>query len=94
MILPAAPKTATAVLFKTLCDQALFAPFGLAMFLGVIRCMEGRPNEAMATVQTQLRPCLKAKYMLWPTANLINFALVPPSQRILYHSVVGVRTPA
>jgi hypothetical protein len=82
------------VLLKTLCDQAIFAPAATAMFLGAIRCMEGRSNEAVSTVQTQLRPCLKANYMLWPAAHVINFAFVPASQRILYVNVIAVRTQA
>jgi protein Mpv17 len=42
-------------------------------------------------MKEKFRPTLMANYLLWPAANLINFAFVPPSQRILYCNVVYVR---
>ena len=41
-------------------------------------------------MKEKFRPTLMANYVLWPAANLINFAFVPPSQRILYCNVVYV----
>jgi protein Mpv17 len=33
---------------------------------------------------------MKANWAVWPLANLINFALIPPEQRILYVNVLAV----
>ena len=41
-------------------------------------------------MKEKFKPTLMANYLLWPAANLINFAFVPPSQRILYCNVVYV----
>jgi hypothetical protein len=46
--------------------------------------------QAVAEMKQKFRPTLMANYVLWPAANLINFAFVPPSQRILYCNVVYV----
>lgn len=32
----------------------------------------------------------QASYKLWPAANLVNFALIPPSYRVLYTNLVSV----
>ena len=44
----------------------------------------------MKEVKDKFAPTLIAGYKLWPAAHLINFALVPPNQRILYANVVSV----
>lgn len=46
--------------------------------------------QAVSEMKEKFRPTLMANYVLWPAANLINFAFVPPSQRILYVNVVYV----
>lgn len=46
--------------------------------------------QAIAEMKEKFKPTLMANYVLWPAANLVNFAFVPPSQRILYCNVVYV----
>lgn len=46
--------------------------------------------QAVAEAKEKFKPTLMANYVLWPAANLINFAFVPPSQRILYCNVIYV----
>jgi hypothetical protein len=38
----------------------------------------------------QLVPGLLANWKLWPAAQLVNFTLIPPEQRILFGNIVGV----
>jgi hypothetical protein len=45
----------------------------------------------VSTVKSKLKPTLLANWTVWPLAHAINFALVPPAQRILYINVVNVR---
>lgn len=47
-------------------------------------------QQVVSTVQAKLRPTLLANWTVWPLAHVINFALVPPAQRILYINVVNV----
>lgn len=44
-----------------------------------------------ATIRDKYWATNIAGWKLWPAAHVINFALVPPSQRILYANVVSVR---
>lgn len=46
--------------------------------------------QAVSEMKEKFKPTLMANYVLWPAANLINFAFVPPSQRILYCNVIYV----
>lgn len=78
---------------KTLLDQVIMAPAGIALFFQTMSMLEGSTvQEAWRATKEKFRPTLMANYVLWPAANLINFAFVPPSQRILYCNVVYVST--
>jgi hypothetical protein len=35
-------------------------------------------------------PGLLANWKLWPAAQLVNFTVIPPEQRILFGNIVGV----
>eukprot|EP00879_Flechtneria_rotunda_P002197 GHRR01002383.1.p3 GENE.GHRR01002383.1~~GHRR01002383.1.p3 ORF type:complete len:121 (+),score=30.33 GHRR01002383.1:761-1123(+) len=76
---------------KTLLDQAVMAPAGIGLFFVCMSMLEGnRPAEAWQSTKEKFKPTLMANYVLWPAANLINFAFVPPQQRILYCNAVYV----
>ncbi|KAF8063701.1 SYM1 [Scenedesmus sp. PABB004] len=90
-IFPGAPTAPGTVLLKTLLDQGLMAPLGIAVFFVAMSLMEGRtPRDAAAAAAAKFRPTLLANYALWPAANLVNFAFVPPPQRILYCNAIYV----
>lgn len=76
---------------KTLLDQVLMAPAGIALFFQAMSMLEGHSvEEAWQSTKEKFKPTLMANYVLWPAANLVNFAFVPPAQRILYVNVVYV----
>lgn len=76
---------------KTLLDQAIMAPAGIGLFFVAMSVLEGADlRSAWASCKEKFRPTLMANYALWPAANLVNFAFVPPAQRILYCNVVYV----
>lgn len=54
-------------------------------------CRSGK--QIVSTVKAKLKPTLLANWTVWPLAHVINFALVPPAQRILYINVVNVSVP-
>jgi len=89
-IVPGAPTSARAVAAKLLLDQGLMAPAGTALFFFGMKIMEGQPDKAVPEVKAKLWPVLCANWAVWPLANAINFALIPPSQRILYVNVLAV----
>ncbi|KXZ53269.1 hypothetical protein GPECTOR_7g1163 [Gonium pectorale] len=89
-IMPDDPHCPAAVLTKMLLDQVLFAPFGLAVFFIVIKCLEGRPKDIPTAIRTSYIRALLGGYLLWPAAGLLNFALLPPEYRLLFNNVVNI----
>lgn len=89
-VLPDAPTSAAAVLAKVALDQALMAPFGTALFFTGMKVLEGTPETVLPTLRSRLLPTLMASYMIWPLAHIINFSLVPSSQRVLYVNCIAV----
>lgn len=94
-IWPHAMGSPAAVIAKVLLDQAFMAPLGIALFFQVMGMLEGNTaHQAFQSTKEKFWPTVKANYMLWPAANAINFAFVPPAQRILYCNVVYVSISA
>ncbi|GLI61039.1 hypothetical protein VaNZ11_003191 [Volvox africanus] len=89
-VMPEAMTSVPAVLTKMAMDQLLMSPPSTALFFLVMRCWEGHTDDAMMHMRHKLWPTMRANYMLWPLAHVINFAFVPPAQRILYCNVLGV----
>ncbi|KAG2429068.1 hypothetical protein HXX76_011308 [Chlamydomonas incerta] len=89
-VMPDAMTSMPAVLTKMALDQLIMSPLSTALFFMVMRAWEGHPQDAFHYMRGKMMPTLKANYLLWPLAHIINFALVPPSQRILYCNAVGL----
>ncbi|PSC74754.1 Calmodulin [Micractinium conductrix] len=89
-VMPHASKSLRAVAMKIGIDQFMFAPVCTSVFYFYKVLMEGRPGDYFSEVQEKLVPTLLAGYRLWIPAHVINFALVPNRQRILYANVVSI----
>lgn len=79
-----------AVLSKMALDQLISTPITTAIFFVYMRCMEGKPEDAWAYTTRKMKPTMLANWALWPLAHIVNFAFVPPAQRILYCNVVSL----
>ena len=66
------------------------APFGTVLFFASQQVMQGKPDTIRGQIREKLWPTTVAGYKLWPLAHLINFALIPPAQRVLYVNLVSV----
>lgn len=89
--MPADPTNPLAVFSKVALDQVLMAPCMTSMFFATMAMLEGsRGAEVADTVKAKLKPTLLANWTVWPLAHVVNFALVPPAQRILYINVINV----
>jgi protein Mpv17 len=76
---------------KVACDQLLFAPIGMGLFLTVTTLMEGKSfEEAKQKLKKDYVRGMKANYTVWPAVNFINFKYVPLEQRILFSAVVSL----
>ena len=91
-MIPEAPKHPATVILKSALDQLLMAPFGTVVFYAFLKSMESEPHMTVPTVREKLIPTLKENYKFWPLAHIINFAIVPPSLRILYVNCISVST--
>ncbi|KAG2449968.1 hypothetical protein HYH02_000072 [Chlamydomonas schloesseri] len=89
-VMPDTMTSMPAVFSKMALDQLVMSPLSTALFFMVMRAWEGHPADAFSYMRGKMVPTLKANYLLWPLAHIINFALVPPSQRILYCNAVGL----
>ncbi|KAF5825645.1 hypothetical protein DUNSADRAFT_7859, partial [Dunaliella salina] len=86
VILPDAPTSPMAVVLKMMSDQFLMTPFMTSVFFAVMTSLEGHPDRALSTVKDKIKPTLKANYLLWPAAHLVNFGLVPLDLRCVCFS--------
>ena len=74
-----------------LVDQTIFAPFIVTAFFTFTSLAEGKSvDQTVAKVRRDIVPALKANYMLWPAAQLVNFTFVPQRLAVLYVSGVSV----
>jgi len=89
-VMPDNPKSVKAIITKMALDQVVWAPVFSCVFFTFIRTLEGHPELALSTIQSELVPTILANYALWPLAHIINFRFVPSQQRILYINFVQV----
>ncbi|KAI1334234.1 hypothetical protein F5Y15DRAFT_402416 [Xylariaceae sp. FL0016] len=76
------------MLARVACDQFLFAPTFIGIFLSSMAVMEGTsPREKLAQAY---KPALTANYMLWPFVQMANFKFVPLDYRVLVVNIVSI----
>jgi protein Mpv17 len=76
---------------KVLVDQTMWNPiFGL-MFFGYLNLVEGKSMEDYKNkVQADLKTAVMGSWAVWVPAHTINFAFIPPSQRLLYINSIQI----
>ena len=76
---------------KVLLDQIIFSPINISLFLVVMGLME---SASMATVFKDLHDkglqLLKAEWIIWPPAQILNFTFISPRYRVLYDNTVSL----
>ena len=54
-------------------------------------CAQGKaPRQAVEKLQSSFVPVFRAGWVFWPAANMVNFLMVPPTQRVLYVNGAGL----
>ncbi|KAL1835853.1 hypothetical protein VTJ49DRAFT_5972 [Mycothermus thermophilus] len=77
--------TAT-TLARVACDQGIFAPTFIGVFLSSMAVLEGgSPREKL---QSTYKQALLSNWMVWPFVQLANFSLVPLQHRLLFVNVI------
>lgn len=78
------------VISKAIIDQAINAPVGTVMFYAFITALENKMHLVGPVIQEKIMPTLYANWKVWPMVHVVNFALIPPRQRILYINIVAL----
>lgn len=89
-IMPSNPTNPMAVVAKCVLDQTLMSPFGTFLFFVSSQAMLGHPEAVVPTLRQKFVPTVASSYKLWPAAHVVNFAVIPSSQRVLYTTLVSV----
>ncbi|KAL7463417.1 hypothetical protein ACHAXS_003787 [Conticribra weissflogii] len=81
----------TTVATKVLIDQTMWNPiFGL-MFFGYLNVTEGKSlDDYKNKIKADLKTAVMGSWAVWVPAHTINFAFVPPSQRLLYINSIQI----
>lgn len=73
---------------RVACDQLLFAPTFIGVFLSSMAVLEGTsPRDKL---DRNYASALKANYYIWPAVQGVNFTLVPLHHRVLFVNVVSI----
>lgn len=81
----------TTVATKVAIDQILWAPVFTMMFFAYNSLLEGKSlEEYFAKLRSDLVTGVRGSWSYWTPAHIINFAFIPPSQRLLYINVLQV----
>ena len=76
------------ILARVACDQLLFAPTFIGVFLSSMAVLEGgSPREKL---RKNYFNALRANYMIWPFVQGVNFKLVPLEHRVLFVNVISI----
>ncbi|WWD20441.1 hypothetical protein CI109_104917 [Kwoniella shandongensis] len=76
---------------RVLADQAVMAPFGLALFITSMGIMEGRDSQGIKDKFSDMYfPALIANWKVWPLIQTINFKLMPLQYRVPFQSTCGI----
>ncbi|KAJ4297004.1 Protein required for ethanol metabolism [Collariella sp. IMI 366227] len=76
------------ILARVACDQGLFAPTFIGVFLSSMAVLEGTsPKEKLERNYTN---ALTANWMIWPFVQMVNFKLVPLQHRLLFVNVISI----
>ncbi|KAH7027622.1 sym-1 [Microdochium trichocladiopsis] len=73
---------------RVACDQLIFAPIMINVFLRSMATMEG--VSAQEKVDKSYWDALKANWMIWPFVQAVNFKFVPLDYRVLAVNVVSI----
>lgn len=75
---------------RTLVDQTLWAPVGVALYLAWVGAWDGGAAGAAARVRELWWGTLLANWAVWPILQGVNFTVVPPRARLAVSALAGV----
>jgi len=86
-----AAKTLQNAVKKSAVGQVTIFPVYVSLMFMYLGLLEGRGVEgSWQRLQQSLPKTLVTGTMFWPAANVVNFMMVPPTQRVLFANAMGV----
>lgn len=76
---------------KVFIDQTIWNPIFGCMFFGYLNFVEGKSwDDYVTKLKTDLKTAVMGSWAVWVPAHTINFAFIPPSQRLLYINTIQI----
>lgn len=76
---------------KVAIDQTIWNPIFGVMFFGYLSLMEGKSwTDYTNKLKADLKTAVMGSWAVWVPAHTINFAFVPPQQRLLYINTIQI----
>jgi len=76
---------------KVITDQVFWNPIFGCMFFGYLNLVEGKSlQDYKNKLQADLKTAVMGSWAVWVPAHTINFAFIPPSQRLLYINTIQI----
>ena len=76
---------------KILIDQIVFSPVNISGFLILMGWLEGASNRKIKhELMTDGPRLLKAEWLVWPPAQMINFYMLPVQYRVLFDNTISL----
>jgi protein Mpv17 len=76
---------------KVAIDQTIWNPIFGCMFFGYLNLMEGKSFDTYTNkLKSDLKTAVMGSWAVWVPAHTINFAFVPPAQRLLYINTIQI----
>ena len=76
---------------KVFIDQTIWNPIFGCMFFGYLNFTEGKSwDDYTKKLQSDLKTAVMGSWAVWVPAHTINFAFIPPSQRLLYINTIQI----
>lgn len=76
---------------KVFIDQTIWNPIFGCAFFGYLNLVEGKSwGDYTKKLEADLKTAVMGSWAVWVPAHTINFAFVPPSQRLLYINTIQI----
>lgn len=76
------------MLARVACDQLIFAPVFISVFLSSMAVLEG--SSPRDKLQKSYTTALTTNWMIWPFVQMVNFKFIPLHHRLLFVNTVSI----
>lgn len=76
------------MLARVACDQGIFAPTFIGVFLSSMAVLEG--GSPRDKIEKSYSEALLTNWMIWPFVQMVNFKLIPLEHRLLFVNVISI----